>query len=372
MSGPEYFIGVLSGTSMDGVSCGLVEFDDEQPRLLATHSHALPAPLRESLLTLCDNRSGDLNLFGRTDVETGREFAGAINALLRESGFEAGQVHAVGSHGQTVYHQPAGPVPFTLQIGDPNTVAHLTGISTIADFRRKDMAAGGQGAPLAPVFHQAAFGSPSCQRVILNIGGMANISLLAHGTEPLEGFDTGPGNVLMDAWIQACRGKDYDQEGAWASQGAVQESLLERMLAEPYLALPPPKSTGRELFNRQWLDRQLEGLEKIAAEDVQATLLEFTARSISDAIDNCGRSVREVVVCGGGARNSALIQRLQALQQPTEVYTSDALGLTAEWVEATAFAWFARQAWHGRPVDCRSVTGASRPCLMGGIHYAEP
>ncbi len=372
MAGPEYFIGVLSGTSMDGVNCSLVEFDDEQTRLLATHSHALPAALRESLLTLCDNQGMDLSLFGHTDIETGREFAGAINALLRESGFEAERVHAVGSHGQTVYHQPTGPAPFTLQIGDPNTIARLTGISTVADFRRKDIAAGGQGAPLAPVFHQAVFGSASRQRVVLNIGGMANISLLAHGTKPLEGFDTGPGNVLMDAWIQSCRGQDYDPGGTWASQGTVQAPLLERMLADPYLALPPPKSTGRELFNRQWLDRQLEGLEELSAEDVQATLLEFTARSISDAIDNCGRIVQEVVVCGGGARNDALMQRLRALQAPTEVYDSDALGLAAEWVEATAFAWFARQAWHRRPVDCRSVTGASRPCIMGGIYYAEP
>lgn len=372
MDTPEYFIGTLSGTSMDGVDCALVDFTTSPPRLAGRHSHPIPVALRKTLLQLCGNSQLDLTLLGEADVRMGQLFAEAVTQLLQDNNLEAGQVRAIGSHGQTVYHQPTGSAPFTLQIGDPNTIAWHTGVSTVADFRRKDMAAGGQGAPLAPMFHQAAFSSAQMRRAVVNIGGIANVSLLSRGHgESLLGFDTGPGNVLLDSWIQACREQPYDRDGAWARQGRTHEPLLEALLQEPYLSLPPPKSTGRELFNPDWLQSRLTGIPGLREEDVQATLLTFTARSISDGIRATGRDVDELLVCGGGACNRALMECLRALQAPGRVLSTEEPGLAPEWVEAVAFAWYARQAWHRRAVDCRSVTGASQPCLMGGIYFSE-
>lgn len=368
----EFFIGLLSGTSVDGIDAVLVDFASSPPSLVATHSEQIPEHLRNSILKLCAGEPVSLVTLGETDVALGRLFAEAANTLLSKSGIPAESVLAIGSHGQTVMHHPHGEFPFTLQIGDPNTIACRTGISTVADFRRKDMAAGGQGAPLAPLFHQDFFGSSGKERAILNIGGIANITLLASSRRVRTlGFDTGPGNVLMDSWIKAKRDLAYDHDGQWAATGKIDERLLEVLMAEPYLQRPAPKSTGRELFNLDWLRSRLDGLSAITDEDVQASLLAFTARSIAQSVDWKSNGIEEVIVCGGGAHNSALMAALQALIPETKVLSSATAGLAPDWVEGVAFAWMARKAWLGEAIATGSVTGADRPCILGGIYENE-
>lgn len=370
MSAHEYFIGLLSGTSIDGVDCALVDFAQTPPALVATHTVEFPAPLRASILTLCTDEKISLLELGETDVALGRVFASAVNQLLAKSGVSNKEILAIGSHGQTIKHHPFGENRFTTQIGDPNTIALLTGICTITDFRRKDMAAGGQGAPLAPLFHQSFFADLTGRRAILNLGGIANVSLLRHGELPLVGFDTGPSNVLMDSWISARRELPFDKEGAWARSGTVSEDLLDALLAEPYLGLPSPKSTGRELFNAVWLDRKLAQLAPIDAADVQATLLEFTARSIAESVDWQAEQIVALYACGGGAKNVYLMERLQQLIAPIPVASSAEAELDPQWVESMTFAWFARKAWYGDPVDTRSVTGAQQVCIHGAVYEA--
>lgn len=368
----EFFIGLLSGTSVDGIDAVLVDFASNPPSLIATHSETIPEHLRNNILKLCSGAPVSLVTLGETDVELGRLFARAANTLLSRSGLAAEAVLAIGSHGQTVMHHPHGEFPFTLQIGDPNTIACATGISTVADFRRKDMAAGGQGAPLAPLFHQEYFGSSGKERAILNIGGIANITLLTSSRRPRTiGFDTGPGNVLLDSWIKARRGLTYDHEGQWATSGKVDQRLLDVLMAEPYLQRPSPKSTGRELFNLDWLNSRLDKLPRIADEDVQASLLAFTARSIAQSVDWISAGIEEVIVCGGGAHNAALMAALQALMPETKVISSASAGLDPDWVEGVAFAWMARKAWLGEAIATGSVTGADKPCILGGIFESE-
>jgi len=372
MPSPQYFIGLLSGTSIDGVDCVLADFARSRPVLVATHSEAIPQATRHDILTLCADKGLSLAHLGQTDVAVGRIFAGAVTNLLEKCNLQADDILAIGSHGQTVKHYPIGENAFTLQIGDPNTISQLTDITTIADFRRKDMAAGGQGAPLAPLFHQSSFQESNVRRAVLNIGGIANVSLLKHDPHTeLIGFDTGPGNVLLDSWINLKHGLPYDADGQWAESGSVQSALLSQLLEEPYFGLPFPKSTGRELFNLEWLQRQLAEFVLISDVDVQATLLEFTARSIAQAVDWKDRHIQEVVVCGGGAHNSALLRRLSLLLQDIRVFSSAELGLSPDWVEGMAFAWMANKTWKGEPIDCRSVTGAGKPCILGGIYQSE-
>lgn len=372
MSLPRFFIGLLSGTSIDGVDCVLVDFSQSPPQLIATHSEPISDQLRNSLLTLCSAQSAPLQLIGETDIALGRLFAQAANAILHANKLTKDDVIAIGSHGQTIQHQPNGFAPFTMQIGDPNTISELTGISTVADFRRKDMAAGGQGAPLAPLFHQFRFTSDTLRRAVLNIGGIANISLLGHGTKhKLTGFDTGPGNVLLDTWIKRHKGVSYDEDGAWGSQGTLIPQLLEAMLGDPYFAIAAPKSTGRELFNETWLQAHLDNFGAFNPQDVQATLLEFTARSIANSVAWQTEAIQEIVVCGGGAYNGALMRRLSALIPNAKVHSSDALGLKPDWVEGVAFAWFAYKTWNNETIDTTSVTGAKHPCLLGGIYRSE-
>lgn len=370
MSAHEYFIGLLSGTSIDGVDCALVDFAQTPPALVATHSTPIPAPLRESILRLCGDEKISLIELGETDIALGRVFATAVNELLAKCAISNKDVLAIGSHGQTIKHHPFGENRFTQQIGDPNTISLLTGICTIADFRRKDMAAGGQGAPLAPLFHQSFFADLAGRRAILNLGGIANISLLRHGDLPLVGFDTGPSNVLMDSWIDAKQDLPFDQEGQWARSGTVNEDLLNSLLAEPYLQQPAPKSTGRELFNAPWLAEKLIGFEALADADVQATLLEFTARSIAESVNWQDEQIVALYACGGGAKNVYLMERLQQLIAPIPVASSAEAKLDPQWVESMTFAWFARSAWYGDPVDTRSVTGAQQVCIHGGIYEA--
>lgn len=368
MSMHEYFIGLLSGTSIDGVDCVVVDFAQSPPTLVATHSETIPEALHKKIHALCADAAISLIDLGETDTELGRVFAHAVMRLLEKSRLSSKDIFAIGSHGQTIKHHPFGKNRFTLQIGDPNTISHLTGICTIADFRRKDMAAGGQGAPLAPLFHQSFFASAQSRRAILNLGGIGNISLLAHDKFDLIGFDTGPANVLMDTWVQRKKNLPFDDRGQWARTGTVNQALLRTLLAEPYLRLTPPKSTGRELFNAQWLDTRLTDFSELADADVQATLLEYTARSVADSVDWQREQIDAVYVCGGGAKNSLLMERLQALLAPVHVGSSAEANLDPHWVEGVTFAWLARNAWYGTPIDTGSVTGATQPCILGGIY----
>lgn len=370
MSDTGYYIGVISGTSVDAIDCALIEYTAGQTALLATCSGQYPDKLRSDILSLCDSASISLQGLGTIDNQVARAFADTINELVTQSGLSASQISAIGSHGQTVFHQPTGDHRFSMQLGDPNIIAEMTGITTVGDFRRRDMAAGGQGAPLAPLFHQHFFYSAEHRRCVVNIGGMSNITLLnpVHDATP-RGYDTGPGNVLMDAWIQHERGARYDKAGNWAASGEVNEALLRLLLDEPYFNLPPPKSTGRELFNLAWLQNTLATVSAdIRAADVQRTLLELTALSISRSLDEAMPA--QLIVCGGGAYNAALMQRMQQLAPTCRVLPSDACGLSADWVEAVTFAWLAERALSRQTIDSRDLTGASHPVILGGIYYA--
>lgn len=371
MSTHEYFIGLLSGTSIDGIDCVIVDFAQTPPALVGTHSEAIPSSLHQKIHALCAEETVSLIDLGETDVALGRVFANAVKQLLNKCNLNHRDILAIGSHGQTIKHHPTGQNRFTLQIGDPNTISYLTGICTIADFRRKDMAAGGQGAPLAPLFHQSYFSDSQVRRAVLNLGGIANISLLAHDSFELIGFDTGPANVLMDGWINAKKNLPYDDAGQWARTGTVDQSLLHTLLEEPYLALPTPKSTGRELFNMRWLQAHLAKFPLLRDEDVQATLLEYTAMSVANSVDWQTAQIGALFVCGGGAQNAYLMERLQALLTPITVASSSAANLDPQWVEGFLFAWLARNAWYGDPVDARSVTGSAQMTILGGIYEAD-
>lgn len=370
---PSLYIGLISGTSMDGIDCALVDLQQDL-RVLDYHCAPLPPPLRDSLLTLCANQRLDLVQLGNADVAVGRHFAYAVLQLLAKRRLKPAQIAAIGSHGQTLWHQPpqqGGVEPaFTLQIGDPNIIAARTGITTVADFRRRDMAHGGQGAPIVPALHRALFQQAGRTTVVLNLGGIANITVLAADDAPPFGFDTGPANVLMDAWIDAQRQLPFDADGAWAASGQVQVPLLARLLDEPYLARPAPKSTGRELFNLPWLQAQLHATGTAhKPEDVQATLLEYTALSVRDAI--LGHATTgELIVCGGGAHNQTLLQRLQTLLTGFSLSTSAAHGLDPDCVEAAAFAWFASKTLQRERIDFSPFTGADGPVIAGGVYYA--
>ena len=370
----DYFIGLMSGTSLDAIDAVLVDFHDATPRLMHAINHPLDAALRADLLALCQPGANEIERLGKADVELGETLAVAVDRLLDTANIPRADITAIGSHGQTVRHQPNVPLGFTLQIGDPNRIAEITGITTVADFRRRDLAAGGQGAPLVPAFHNAVFRNLERTRVILNIGGMANITLLPKNpTDPVLGFDTGPGNVLMDAWVHQHKKQSYDADGQWAASGQVDNELLALMLEEPFFLQPPPKSTGRELFNNDWLHRRLtESNHSLSVADVQATLCELTAITIAEAITSLvpDNAPAEVLVCGGGARNSHLRTRLQANLTPHRVALTDELGIAAEWVEACAFAWLAKQTLARKPGNVPEVTGARHPVVLGAIYPA--
>jgi len=365
----ETFIGIMSGTSLDGVDCVAVDFSYRPPRILAWSFHPYPDELRDRLLELMQpDWHGGLDEIGHIDAELGRTYAQAVLALLEDHHLSASDVMAIGCHGQTVRHAPEQNPAFSIQLGDPNRIAELTGITSVADFRRRDIAAGGQGAPLVPAFHQDIFYSPTENRVILNIGGIANITRLANN-EPVTGFDTGPGNILMDLWIQEHRGETYDKNGDWAASGHVREDLLQALLEDPYFHQSPPKSTGREYFNLDWMDLQLQD-PMITETDIQATLAELTAASIAMAIREQASECAGLYVCGGGAFNSHLMQRLEAQLPELSIQTTDSLGIPPDQVEAIAFAWLARQSLRGNPGNLPSVTGAEHLVILGGIYPA--
>lgn len=368
----QLYIGLMSGTSADAIDAVLVDLSSGA-KLLAHHSQKLPLALRQRIHQLCTPGDNEIDRMGMLDVELGRHFAQTTNQLLATAGVMPSDVIAIGSHGQTIRHRPPATCEyaFTLQIGDPNTIAELTGITTIADFRRRDMAAGGQGAPLVPAFHRALFHSEECSRAIVNIGGMANITWLPRGNQRgVVGFDTGPGNVLMDGWILEHRQQPYDQNGAWAASGTPIPTLLEQLLRHPFFAQQPPKSTGRESFNPAWLTTHLTQPGEVSAADVQATLLELTAISIAQSVNGLGDEYKEVYICGGGAYNSRLMQRLGELLSNDQVKSTSALGVAPEWIEAMAFAWLAQQTLEHKPGNLRAVTGASRDVILGGIYFA--
>lgn len=370
----EYYIGLMSGTSMDAVDAALVEFD-RGPRLIATHRRPLPEDLRRDLRALAEGGiAHELEGYGRLDTALGELFAAAALGVIEASGVGGARIRAIGSHGQTVRHRPDGPHPFSLQIADPNVIAERTGVTTVADFRRRDLAAGGQGAPLVPAFHELVFRDPGEDRVVLNIGGIANVTCLPCARDArVIGFDTGPGNVLMDAWCARHLGRPYDRDGAWAAQGTVIEPLLEAWLEDPFFARPPPKSTGREHFHLPWLEQGLAaaGAENAAPADVQGTLCELTAASVARAVRTYAPGTRRLLACGGGAANTSLMERLRRRMPGCTVESTAVHGLDPQWVEATAFAWLARRTLAGKPGNLPAVTGARRPVILGAIYPAS-
>ncbi|UEM41208.1 anhydro-N-acetylmuramic acid kinase [Pectobacterium aquaticum] len=360
------YIGVMSGTSLDGVDVVLAAIDEHTVAQQASYCHPIPQDIKMAILGMCQGQAITLSALGQLDTRLGILFAEAVLTLLKETELSAEDITAIGCHGQTVWHEPTGDAPCTLQIGDNNRVAALTGITTVGDFRRRDLAYGGQGAPLVPSFHHALLLHPVERRIVLNIGGIANLSLLVPGA-PVRGYDTGPGNMLLDAWIWRHCAQPYDKDAVWAMSGQVNPLLLRRMLTDPYFALRAPKSTGREYFNLGWLERMLAGLSPIAPQDVQATLVELTAMSIAEQVLLVGGCER-LLVCGGGARNPLIMARLSALLPGIEVSTTDECGVSGDDMEALAFAWLASRTLSGLPGNLPSVTGASQETVLGAIY----
>jgi anhydro-N-acetylmuramic acid kinase len=359
------YIGVMSGTSLDGADAALVDFSQRAPRTLGFSTVPFPEELRRELMALSRPGSDPLDLAGRVSIELAEVYARAVEAAIAAAGVERGSIAAIGVHGQTVRHRPEQG--FTIQLNDPARLAERTGLDVVADFRRRDMAAGGQGAPLVPAFHEAVFRDPRHSRVVVNIGGIANITWLPP-RGPTLGFDCGPGNVLLDGWARKHTGASFDEDGRWGAGGRTDAALLERLLEEPYLALPPPKSTGRELFRLEWLHGRLAADTRPV--DVQATLADLTAHGIVGAIDRFCPGTGEIYLAGGGARNGSLVARIRALARGRPVAATDVLGVPAGHVESMAFAWLAMKCVKREPVDLSAVTGAGGPRILGAIYPA--
>jgi len=364
------FLGLMSGTSADGIDAALVQFPVEGGcRFVHGHTFDWQVRTRDALVALGQGAEpASLDALGQLDAEVGIAFAAAANGLLERAGIARAQVRAIGSHGLTIRHRPTASPAFTWQIGDANRIAELTGITTVADFRRRDVAAGGHGAPLMPAFHLAMLGSSGEDRAVLNLGGIANLSLLARDGS-LRGFDTGPANALLDGWCQRHLGTAFDADGAFAASGRVDEALLARLLDDAWFALPPPKSTGREQFHLDWVDARIGGAP-LAPADVQATLLELTATTVTGALLAHLPGVRRLLACGGGVRNTLLLRRIGARLPGVEVVSSAAYGLDPDYMEAMGFAWLARETLAGRPGNLPSVSGARGPRILGAIHPA--
>jgi anhydro-N-acetylmuramic acid kinase len=364
----DLYIGLISGTSMDGIDAALVEFGESSLQILQTRDYAYPPELRERLINVMQEpKSCTVDDIGELDHRTGECFRDAAQALLDDAGVAASAVTAIGSHGQTLRHQPDADRPFTLQIGDPTLIATGIGITTVADFRSADMAVGGQGAPLTPIFHEWLFRQSGSNRTILNIGGIANVTVLADSTAT-TGFDTGPGNTLMDAWIRKERDETFDRNGEWAAGGSINAGLLERLLNDPFFSAAPPKSTGFEQFNLDWVEAA--GVESVDTGDVQATLCALTAVSVSNAVRKFAAGTTEILVCGGGIHNKELMRQLDENIPAVEILSTATAGLDPDWVEAAAFAWLAMRRLENLPGNLPSVTGAKRAVTLGAIHTA--
>jgi anhydro-N-acetylmuramic acid kinase len=353
----------MSGTSLDGVDAVLVQFEGAKQKLVHTKFLPFDDPLRAELLALNQAGFNELERTALAGNALAALYARSVHELLNECGMAATEITAIGCHGQTIRHRPE--LGFTSQIGNAALLTELTGITVVADFRSRDIAANGQGAPLVPAFHAAAFCSPKLNRVIVNIGGISNLTNLPTNGK-VTGFDCGPGNLLLDSWIQKHKGLAYDKDGSWAATGKIIPDLLHRLLEHDFFSRPPPKSTGRDEFHADWLATHLDGTELPA--DVQNTLLELSARTLSAAIQKYSPGADEVFICGGGARNMTLVGRLTALLPNIAIKPTDALGIGADWVEGAAFAWLAKRAMEGLPGNLPEVTGANGPRILGAIY----
>lgn len=365
MNSNNIYLGLMSGTSIDAVDAVAVKFKTDGIELIDYHTEAIPQDLKQQILNLCQPPSDSVQLLAETDHRLGKLYAQTTLALINKAQLAPSQVSAIGCHGQTIRHcaPSEGNIAFSLQIGDANILATDTSIPVVADFRRKDMALGGQGAPLVPAFHQYAFASPSANRAIVNIGGISNISFVSSNGD-CSGFDTGPGNLLMDIWSQTHIGTHYDNNGDWAASGEPYQPLLQHMKRCEYFSRPAPKSTGRELFNHQWLSAQLAEFPQLSPQNTQATLLRLTAETISEAI--LQSQVDEVYICGGGAYNRQLMAILS--EQLPNLYSTDSLGIAPNLVESCAFAWLAKQRLDHQPGNLANVTGAKRQTVLGGLY----
>ncbi len=355
----------MSGTSLDGIDVALADLSGDSIKLIATHYQAYPQDLKDALLVLHHPAPNELHQAQIIANQLARDYADATSALLQTVDIPAHKIRAIGCHGQTIRHRPE--LGYTIQLGNAALLAELTGISVISDFRSRDIAAKGQGAPLVPAFHDRVLRHPNIHRVIVNIGGISNLTDLPPD-RPTIGFDCGPGNLLMDAWIQKHQGSAYDKDGAWAASGKVIPALLENLLNEPFFNAVPPKSSGRDLFNLHWLKQHLGGDE--VPENVQATLLALTVHSIADSIQRFCHGAQEIYLCGGGAHNQALVRGMNAALPQCSIQLTDVLGIGADWLEAIAFAWLAQQTLQGKSANLPEATGASHPCILGAIYQA--
>ncbi|MAH73316.1 MAG: anhydro-N-acetylmuramic acid kinase [Cellvibrionales bacterium TMED49] len=373
MNQSEYFIGLMSGTSMDSIDAVAIKFGKDKLECLGSHKHEIPKIIKKQLAKLCQSNDSSIALFGSTDIQMGVLFAEAAKSLMSALRLTPKNIIAIGCHGQTIRHSPPGGpnIPFSIQIGDPNTIATRTNCPIVADFRRADMALGGQGAPLTPAFHEIFFSHPSLVRIILNIGGIANITVLSPDRLCI-GFDTGPGNVLLDGWCLRHQGNPFDENGNWGAGGTICKALLRQLKKHPYLKQSSPKSTGRESFNLKWLEQQLKDNRNhnalSAPQDVQATLCKFTADTITSCIESLKFPIDEIYVCGGGARNQALMKTLKQNVGSVKLYTTENLGIHPDNVEAAAFAWLAMRRINSFPGNLPSVTGASNSTVLGGVY----
>lgn len=365
----EFYIGVMSGTSLDAIDIAYCQIKEHSFELLCSDSYLFDKAIKDEILETIVS-STTLKKIGRLDTRLGKMYADTIERFISEKKIDKNKINAIGLHGQTIWHEPEGKHPFSMQLGNPNIITAQTGVSVVSDFRRKDIALGGQGAPFAPAFHQYLFSRLKTKIAVVNIGGMANLSILG---EKLVGYDTGCGNVLMDYWVSLHNSLEYDEDGEWAKSGTFDSDLLKQMLSEAYFSKKAPKSTGRELFSAQWLKHQLEvfshtksGALGIRNQDVQATLLELTVASIANEVKKS--NIELLIVCGGGVKNSYLMQRLGMRLKNIEVVSSDECGVSSEFMEAMAFAWLAHERVHKRCVKLSSVTGASKDSILGALY----
>lgn len=368
-----YYIGVMSGTSLDGIDIAITDFSDSgEFQFIAAQTFPFPEQLHASLQRLITRQQCHLHDLGNIDIALGQVIAQSINQLLAQQQLTAQDIAAIGSHGQTIFHSPTGDTPFSQQIGNASVIAEMTGITTIADFRQRDIAAGGQGAPLVPAFHQALFTSVNEDRVIVNIGGISNLTILpSSSNQAVIGFDTGPGNTLLDYWTQLQLNEPYDRGGKWAASGQCNDAFLSLLFDEPYFKQTAPKSTGRELFNQHWFEQVMNTYnQSVTTVDVQTTLVELTAQSIAADINTYATINSRVFICGGGAYNDYLLKRLQSLLTSNEISTTESLGLHPDWVEACAFAWLAFRTMNKKPGNLASVTGAQHAVVLGAIYPA--
>lgn len=364
----DTWIGLMSGTSMDGIDAVLVSFHNKTVLIHATHSIPYPENLRHRLALASQNHATPDEV-GELDTLTGALFADAAESLICNSGVDISSIRAIGSHGQTLRHQPSGPGRFSLQVGNPSIIAEKTGVTAVGDFRSRDMAAGGQGAPLVPAFHQHFFGSETEDRCILNLGGIANITWLpADSDSKVTGFDTGPANALMDAWCHDQTGRAFDENGQWAQEGIVDQALLSDMLSDAYFERLPPKSTGKEKFNLEWIKTLLMRHDEVRPEDIQRTLLQLSVITTAQQIPQSPAVA--VYACGGGTRNQLLMNELSQALSPIRLLNTNELGLAPQWVEPTAFAWLAQQTMERKPGNLAEVTGAAGPRILGAIYPA--